>query len=72
MQLVAGYINRISFEIEILRLQPGDLVVFKTDMLLTANQAEKLRQALKKQLPEGVDSMIVSSASIEVIKAEDR
>jgi predicted dinucleotide-utilizing enzyme len=64
--------NRISVEIEILRLSAGDLVAFKTDMMLSAMQVKEIKQHLKKQLPDGVDVIVISGGSLEVTKAEER
>ena len=60
VDLTVGHSNRIGFEIEILRLQPGDVVTLKVAACLTQEQAAQLERQLKKQLPDGVHVIILS------------
>ena len=66
INLTTGHTNRISFEIEILRLQPGDVVTLKVGYWLTKEQVEHLERQLKKQLPEGINVIILSGDAVSL------
>lgn len=49
-----------SFEIAALRLQPGDVLVVKTDRPVSADAAERIRKHLKSILPQGVSTLVIN------------
>jgi len=53
--------QEIEMEIKKLRVHPGDLVTISTDLFLTREQCEQLRDALKPYVPDGVKVLVVTS-----------
>jgi hypothetical protein len=49
-----------SFEIAALRLQPGDVLVVKTDRQVSPDIAERIRKHLKSILPQGVNTLVIN------------
>jgi hypothetical protein len=66
INLTTGHSNRISFEIEVLRLQPGDVVTLKVGVYLTKEQVQQLERQLKKQLPDGIHVIILSGEDVSL------
>lgn len=61
-----------SQEIQVLRLQPGDTLVFKTPQTLTIGQARLVKEHLKALAPLDVDVLILDGGSaLAVIRGED-
>lgn len=58
-------------EVRVLRLQPGDTLVLKSDKVLNAAQCENILAEWKRFAPEGVKCVVLDSGlGVEVIRAE--
>lgn len=58
-------------EVRVLRLQPGDTLVLRSDQHLTPEVAARMQEQLKAAAPEGVKCVVLDSGlGVEVIRAE--
>ena len=62
--------NEITrFEIAKLELTPGDIVLIKTDMVLSREQAERLQKMVDDMVPRDVKVLVLSAGvTLEVLR----
>lgn len=48
-----------DIEVAKLKLAPGDILVARADRPITAQQADRLREGMKRVLPDGVKCMVI-------------
>lgn len=63
-----NFLDRVE-EVKVVRLQPGDIIVCKTDDRVTTEGAARVQSALKRVFPDH-EVLITSSCSIEVARPE--
>jgi hypothetical protein len=57
--------------VEIMRVQPGDTVVFTTDDILDLQQHDNITATLRANLPDGVKVLVLAEpAKLSVVRAE--
>lgn len=57
-------------EVKILRLQPGDTIVCRTERRLTDEEFAKIGENLKRCFPDSRVAVLDGGATIEVLRAE--
>jgi G3E family GTPase len=58
------------FEIAKLELRPGDRVILKTDLLLTKDQVQNLRDSWRQLVPDNEIIVLTAGLTIEVLRPE--
>jgi serine phosphatase RsbU (regulator of sigma subunit) len=57
----------LEYRIAKLTLQPGDVIVFKTDKMLTAETAHRIRESIKEIVPHVRALVLDGGAEIEIM-----
>lgn len=60
------------FEIAKLKLQPGDILVAKTELILSMDQVQYIHDKFKIYVPNNEVLVLSADMTIEVLKKEDK
>jgi hypothetical protein len=60
------------FEIAKLELRPGDKVVIKTDLFLTKDQVERIKESWLRLVPDNEIIVITGGMTIEVLRRTEQ